>query len=297
MLHINASKVLFGIVTVAMLPAGCTSLETAKTGAPARPNILYIMTDQQPLSGVAAYGNPVIKTPVLDTLARSGCVFDQLYIVAFPCSPSRTSQLSGRYAHNHGVTTNDILFDEKVPCLGDICRSAGYQTAYFGKWHLGGNIYRRPNSKKTQGLGDEWYMQREPSDVGYEFKKVPGGFGEDRPQHGFDTWVGGWKQYRDYLAEAGFGQLLEKIPYLGGHNDAPSGKEGTHTYSLLPEEHHVDAFLAKQTEQFVRGRAGNPQPWCAVLSFYGPHLPVAPPKPWDTMYSLDQVTLPPTLPL
>jgi arylsulfatase A-like enzyme len=147
--------------------------------------------------------------------------------------------------------------------------------------------------RKSKGVGNNWYYQRVPSDKGFEFKPVKGGLGEDGPQHGFDTWVGGFKQYRDYLAEAGFGDLLKRIPSLGNHNDAPSGKEGTHTYSLLPEEHHVGAFLAKQTEKFVRSRAGNPQPWCAVLSFYGPHLPVAPPKPWDTMYSLDQVTLPP----
>lgn len=282
-----------------VLMAGCSESKDVESCKQQRLNILYIMTDQQPLGGVGAYGNPVVKTPELDTLARSGCVFDQLYIVAFPCSPSRTSQLSGRYPYNHGVTQNDVLFDEKVPCLGDICKAAGYQTAYFGKWHLGGNMYRvddqqkADNVAKTEGLGSNWYRRPIPSKDGFKYEEVPGGLGEDAPQHGFDTWVGGWKQYRDYLKDGGFEKFLGPASTIGNHNDAPSGKEGTHIYSLLPQEHHVDAFLARQTEQFVRGRAANAQPWCAVLSFYGPHLPVAPPQPWDTMYSLEEVTLPP----
>lgn len=52
------------------------------------------------------------------------------------------------------------------------------------------------------------------------------------------------------------------------------------------------SFFAQETESFVRGHAQTGRPWCAVMSFYGPHLPVAPPRPWDEMYSLDQVELP-----
>ena len=80
-----------------------------------RPNILFIMTDQQPVSCVGAYTNSPLRTPHLDALARSGCVLDQLYIGAFPCSPSRACQLTGRYAHNHGVIRNDVLLDPELP--------------------------------------------------------------------------------------------------------------------------------------------------------------------------------------
>ena len=55
------------------------------------------------------------------------------------------------------------------------------------------------------------------------------------------------------------------------------------------------AFFSEKTEQFIRQHQDSDQPWAAVLSFFGPHLPVAPPQPWDTMYSLDDVPLPSNL--
>ncbi|MHC4795122.1 MAG: sulfatase-like hydrolase/transferase [Planctomycetota bacterium] len=257
-----------------------------------RPNILYIVTDQQPVSCVAAYGNKILKTPHLDQLAEAGCTFHSSYIAAFPCSPSRASQLSGRYAHNHGVVENDVLFDEKIPCLGDLCKAAGYDTGYFGKWHLGGYMYRCPQASRPKDVSGKWFWQRVESEEGYKFKAVPGGLGEDGPQHGFETWVGGWKHFRDYLRTVGFDEIIEKRPRTGCHVIAPSGPDRKHVYSLIPEEHHVASFLARNAERFIRERATSEKPWCAVLSFYGPHHPVAPPKPWDEMYSLDQITLP-----
>jgi len=257
-----------------------------------KPNILYIMTDQQPISCVAAYGNKILKTPHLDQLAEAGCTFHSSYIAAFPCSPSRASQLSGRYAHNHGVIENDVLFDKKVPCLGDLYKAAGYDTGYFGKWHLGGYMYRCREAKRPKDVDGQWFWQRVESEEGYKFESVPGGLGEDGSQHGFETWVGGWDHYRDYLRKVGLGAIIEKQPRTGCHIDAPSGPDRTHIYSLIPEKHHVASFLAQHAELFVRERATSTRPWCAVLSFYGPHFPVAPPRPWDTIYSLDQITLP-----
>jgi len=287
-----SAKAIRSLVAMCILPATGCAMHATERSTRTRPNILYVMTDQQPSSCIGAYGNPIIQTPAIDELARSGCAFNQFYITAFACSPSRASMFSGRYAHNHGVVQNDILFDEKVPCLGDICQAAGYDTGYFGKWHLGGNMYRGVELSNRPGFGDNWHYRLVRAEDGFTYKPVSGGFGEDKPQHGFATWAGGWKNYHEYLHEVGLGDLLEKNKLLGNHQDLPSGKEGTHIHSLLPEEHHMDAFLAKRTERFIRDHAAGDRPWCAVLSFYGPHLPVAPPKPWDTMYSLDQVTLP-----
>ncbi|MDP6040358.1 MAG: sulfatase-like hydrolase/transferase, partial [Candidatus Latescibacteria bacterium] len=52
-----------------------------------RPNVLLIMTDQQPVSTIGCYGNSVVKTPAHDRLAREGMRFDNFYIAAFPCTP------------------------------------------------------------------------------------------------------------------------------------------------------------------------------------------------------------------
>lgn len=255
-----------------------------------RYNLLWLMTDQQPVSTLGAYGNPTIRTPHLDRIANEGVRFDQFHISAFPCSPSRACFLTGREAHNHGVVKNDVPLEEDVPALGDVLKAAGYNTGYVGKWHLSGSMYRDlPGAKPFDGC---WYYRRVPDETGYRFEKARGGTGEDAPQHGFDFWRGGWADYRDYLRESGLGHVLEENPRVGNHNDWPSGPDWTHSYSRLGEDHHMAAYFAQEAAAFLDAQRGSEAPFGLVVSFYGPHLPVAPPRPWDEMYSLDDVALP-----
>ena len=248
------------------------------------PNILWILTDQQPVSTIGAYGNRTIRTPHIDRLACEGALFDRAYVAAFPCSPSRASLLTGLYAHRHGVVTNDVLFDESTASLGNICAASGYATGYFGKWHLGGSMQRH---------GDGWYLKRVPNDTQFAFEQVDGGTGEDAACSGFDEWVGGWLQYRAYLREQGFGKEVDENPSLGAHSILQSGPDSEHCVSQIPAEYHVEAFIAKCAERFIRNSAkSGTQPFAAVVSFYGPHLPVAPPRPWDEMYPLEAVPEP-----
>ena len=132
-----------------------------------RPNILFIMTDQQPLSCTSLYGNSQIKTPFLDQLEREGVVLENFYISTFPCSPSRASILSGRYLHHHNVSTNNILYDTSIPNLGTILSSNGYETGYFGKAHLGGSMY----VGRTDGDGIDYLHETDKKDqLGEEIK-------------------------------------------------------------------------------------------------------------------------------
>lgn len=256
------------------------------------PNILYIMTDQQPVSCVGAFGNTAIRTPNLDRLAEEGILLGNMYIGAFPCSPSRACQLTGRYLHHHGVICNDVLLGSDIPSLGTLSKHAGYATGYFGKWHLGGNMYVGVHASKALNTKGNWHRKRVETESGWELVDELGGLGEDAPQHGFDTWAGGWKHYRDWLTATGRDEIFKACPGTGNHNDAPSGPEGTHIYSRLAPESHMAAFFAERASAFIRDNRETGQPWCTVLSFFGPHLPVAPPKPWDTLYSLDEVQLP-----
>jgi len=260
-------------------------------GQPARrPNLLWIMTDQQPVGTLGAYGNTRAKTPHLDRLAAEGLRFDRFHIAAFPCSPSRACFLTGRHAHHHGVTQNDVPLAADVPCLGDILQAAGYRTGHIGKWHLGGSMYRDlPQRKPFEG---RWYYKRVSDPDRYRYEHAEGGTGEDEPQHGFDYWRGGWKHYRDYLRGVGLGEWVDTTP-VGNHNDLPSGPDSTHAFSKLPEEHHMAAYFAQEAVQFLSEQADSDAPFGLVVSFYGPHLPVAPPKPWDTLHDLDEVPLPP----
>ena len=97
-----------GAATVSAGLSGCQTL-TARKDKPV--NLLWIMTDQQPVNMVSAYGRPAPDTPNIDGIAREGVRFDRCYLSAFPCSPSRATMLTGLHAHNHGVVTNDIILD------------------------------------------------------------------------------------------------------------------------------------------------------------------------------------------
>ena len=253
-----------------------------------RPNVLLIMTDQQPVSTIGCYGNSVVKTPAQDRLAREGMRFDNFYIAAFACTPSRATYLTGRYSHNHGVVINDVELDDALPSIGNVFRDAGYQTAWIGKWHLGGQMYR---GIAERGPFDNcWVRKRVDSTRDFEFVDVEGGTGEDEPRSGFDHWVGGWKHFKAYLQTTDLPDEVKNSSRVGNHHAAPSAPDREHNVSLLGEDHHMAHFFADEMVSFLNANRDNP--FCAVLSFYGPHAPVSPPEPWDSMYDLDDVPLP-----
>ncbi len=257
-----------------------------------QPNILFIMTDEQPLHTLGCYGNTLGTTPNVDRLASEGVRFSAFHIGAYACSPSRATFLTGLHSHLHGVVSNDIQLDPSLPTLGSLAAQAGYDTAYIGKSHLGGNMYRTPQPSAKHPQGTHVVLRRVASDEDFKFEWVEGGQGEDGPQLGFAEWTGGWTDYHEYLRGEGLSQFLEGARIVGNHNIAPSGPEGTHIYSLVPEEHHEAAFSRKRAVEFLGKRGADSPPFCLVVSFFGPHSPVAPPRPWDEKFSLDQVSLP-----
>ncbi len=103
----------------------------------ARPNVLFIMTDQQTASAMSVAGNEYLHTPNLDSLAARGILFRQSYCTAPVCSPSRSSLVTSRMPHETGVPHNEHQqFDTGLPSMGSLFRHAGYETAWTGKWHL-----------------------------------------------------------------------------------------------------------------------------------------------------------------
>ncbi len=106
----------------------------------AQPNVLYIMTDQQSADALSCrMGDRYLKTPALDSLAARGTFFTRAYAANPLCQPSRNSIFTGRYPHETKITdnTNIRLDPEEFVTMGTYFQRAGYQTAYFGKWHLG----------------------------------------------------------------------------------------------------------------------------------------------------------------
>ncbi len=124
-----------------------------------RPNVVVVLVDDLRYDGLGCTGHPFAKTPNVDRLAREGVVFRNAFVSIPLCSPSRSSFLTGRYAHATGVTTNgdSSALSHKLVTFPKLLHDAGYATAYVGKWHMGTDDTPRPGfdrwvSFKGQGV-------------------------------------------------------------------------------------------------------------------------------------------------
>jgi arylsulfatase A-like enzyme len=118
--------------------------------AGARPNILFILVDDMGFADLSIMGNRKVTTPNLDRLAREGVLMSRFYDAAPICSSSRAGFLTGRFPPELGFVSitgarkrNAELgqvdwLDPELPNIARTLQSAGYATAHFGKWHLGG---------------------------------------------------------------------------------------------------------------------------------------------------------------
>lgn len=109
------------------------------------PNILFIMSDDHAAHAISAYGSRVAKTPNIDRIAAGGMRLERCYVTNSICTPSRASILTGTYNHVNGVTTLDTPFDNRLPHVARHLQASGYQTAIFGKWHLGEGRAHEPS--------------------------------------------------------------------------------------------------------------------------------------------------------
>lgn len=122
-----------GIAPAVLLGAGGKTQSSIRVS---RPNILWIMTDQQPANAMSCTGNQDVHTPAMDRLAATGVRFEQSYCANPACVPSRTSMMTGYMPHETGVTLNMKRFNVRAESVGTRMKQAGYETAYIGKWHI-----------------------------------------------------------------------------------------------------------------------------------------------------------------
>ena len=125
------------------LTAACQALgNETSPDTPDRPNIILMMADDLGWGDTGYNGNPTLRTPSLDDMAKSGLVFERFYSAAPVCSPTRASVLTGRHPFRASVFFAMVGDSQKPLSLGEITlghvlKNEGYRTGFFGKWHLG----------------------------------------------------------------------------------------------------------------------------------------------------------------
>jgi len=103
-----------------------------------KPNVIYVFADQWRAQATGYAGDVNAITPNLDQLAQEGINFTNAVSTCPSCTPYRASLLTGMYSTTHGLLLNDILLDPDSESMAKIYKKAGYNTAYWGKWHVGG---------------------------------------------------------------------------------------------------------------------------------------------------------------
>ena len=116
---------------------GSSSTSEVRHDAP--PNVILIMTDDQGYGDLGVTGNPVIRTPNIDALARRSASMSTFYVSPV-CSPTRASLMTGRYNYRTRVVDTYMgraMMEPEEVTVAEVLREAGYATGIFGKWHLG----------------------------------------------------------------------------------------------------------------------------------------------------------------
>ena len=127
-----------------------------------RPNVIFILTDDQGIWAAGCYGNPEIRTPNIDRLAARGMRFENFFVASPVCSPSRASFLTGRMPSQHGVHDwiregnigpDSIRYLQDEVAYTDVLAAYGWKCGISGKWHLG-------DSEIAQHGFDHWYVHQ-----------------------------------------------------------------------------------------------------------------------------------------
>jgi len=145
-------------VLVVMLAVGSVAAwqaAGAPAAEPARPNILFIFTDDHAAHALSCYGSKVNETPHLDRLAAGGARFTNSFVTNSICSPSRATLLTGQYSHKNGVPVFN-MFDGSRDTVAKRLQAAGYHTGMIGKWHLGSAPTGFDRWIVLPGQGDYW---------------------------------------------------------------------------------------------------------------------------------------------
>lgn len=209
------------------------SLEDVRSTLPKRPNakprnVVFILTDDHRYDALGfLHAQPFIETPSLDALTRGGVHMKNAFVTTSLCSPSRASILTGLYAHRHRVIDNNNPVPSNLVFFPQYLQRAGYETAFFGKWHMGGDFDdpQRGFDHWVSFKGQGSYLP-EPNGLNVDGRHVPqkGYITDELTDYALD-WLGSRKGDRPfflYLSHKGVhADFVPPDRYRGRDKDKP----------------------------------------------------------------------------
>lgn len=256
----------------------------------ARPNIIIIYADDLGKTDISLYGSPHVETPWMDSLGINGATFQEGYVTASICSPSRASLLTGRYQQRFGyeyqpqnqylanrlqyyavkyfIDTDFWVLNERMSSptredmekqglppseitLASLLKKQGYKTGIFGKWHLGNFAPFHPN------------------------------------RNGFDEFYGFMEAF-SLFADTSAADIINhhhsdfSDPHIWGH-----GREGScairRNDEIVEEDEYLTFAIAREANAFLEKNRN--EPFLMYLPFNAPHTPFQVPKKYFDQFS------------
>jgi len=243
------------------------------------PNILLITSDQQHWNTLGV-DNPEIRTPNLDNFASQGTLFTRAYCPNPTCTPTRSSIITGRYPSQHGAWSLGTKLPEAEHTVGEDLRTAGYRTALVGKAHF----------QQTKSAEEFPSIESCPIMQDLDFWR-----NFDQPFYGFEH----IELARNHTDESLVGQHYAIWMEQNGcknwrdHFRKPTGNsDGQRWTWSLPERYHYSRWIAERSSALLEEYSRRDEQFFLWSSFPDPHGPYLVPKPWDTMYDPEKITVP-----
>ena len=252
----------------------------------ARPNILFITSDQQRADCVG-YENPQVRTPHIDALTQAGTRFKNCITPNVVCQPARASILTGQLPLTHGVWDNGVDLDPAIGASGMAGQlaQAGYFTSFVGKAHFSTKNTFKPTGtpecrSSAPTFADDWYGPY----MGFEHVELAslGKFHRNRlPKdapviHRFEHW---FLSHPEALER--WQRSLREVTGAAQTWD-----------SALPAAWHSSAWVADRTLALLERSQSGERPFFTWASFPDPHHPFDCPSPWREMYDAKDMVLP-----
>ncbi len=279
-----------------------------------RPNFLLFITDQHRADHLGCYGNTIVGTPHIDSIAAKGERFDRFYVATPICMPNRSTLMTGRMPSLHGSRHNGIPLSLSATTFVDILAAGGWRTALMGKCHLQSMTATKPTLgmpevKPEDVLAPEELREADKTILGHgRYDQELRNKWAEEPEHELDLPYYGFEHvdlcvghgdkmtghYGRWLAErhANPDRLVGPDNQLPGNSyTAPQAWR-----TAVPEELYPTAYVAERTCAWLDDHAalGGDAPFFIQCSFPDPHHPFTPPgKYWD-MYDPGDIPLPPS---
>jgi choline-sulfatase len=245
-----------------------------------KPNILFIMTDQQRFDYVGFMGADFVQTPNIDRIAERGMVFDYCCTNAPLCAPARISLATGLLPTRLGALDNEVFLPVNTTTYYQRLRDYGYQVGCVGKLDLAKpdiNNHAKGNRPCIYSYGFTMPLECEGKEHAYS-----------------PTVIG---PYTAYLEEKG---LLDKMwETKEAHKKIKNHKVMTTkehyalgvTDSILEAEDFEDVYIGRKAVEWIND-IDNDYPWHLFVSFVGPHFPYDPPTSYADIYRNHKVPAP-----